>query len=61
VAAAYGIPVTEIASVGELPDALGGTGVRVVLARTERGANVVVHGEIEAAVAAAVSGAAAAG
>jgi 2-succinyl-5-enolpyruvyl-6-hydroxy-3-cyclohexene-1-carboxylate synthase len=59
VAAGYRVPLTEIAAVAELPAALEGTGVRVVLARTNREANVAVHREIEAAVAAAVTAAAA--
>jgi 2-succinyl-5-enolpyruvyl-6-hydroxy-3-cyclohexene-1-carboxylate synthase len=57
VAAAYRIPVAEIASPSEIPAALVGGGVRVVHARTERESNVAVHREIEAAVAAAVSAA----
>ncbi len=54
VAEAYRIPVTEIAATAELPGVLGAAGVRMVLARTERVANVAVHREIEAAVAAAI-------
>jgi 2-succinyl-5-enolpyruvyl-6-hydroxy-3-cyclohexene-1-carboxylate synthase len=56
VAAGYRIPVIEIASTVEVPAALVGTGVRVVHARTERDANVAVHREIEAAVAAGIDG-----
>ncbi|MDQ1393839.1 MAG: 2-succinyl-5-enolpyruvyl-6-hydroxy-3-cyclohexene-carboxylate synthase [Acidimicrobiaceae bacterium] len=57
VAEAYGVPVTEITSVADLAAALEGTGMRVVLARTDRQANVAVHREIEAAVTAAVTAA----
>jgi 2-succinyl-5-enolpyruvyl-6-hydroxy-3-cyclohexene-1-carboxylate synthase len=57
VAAAYRIPVTEVTSAADLPAVLAGAsgpGVRVVLARTNRAANVAVHRQLEAAVAAAV-------
>jgi 2-succinyl-5-enolpyruvyl-6-hydroxy-3-cyclohexene-1-carboxylate synthase len=55
VAAAYRIPVSQIGSPDEIEEALAGAGVRMVHARTNRAANVVVHHEIEQAVAAAVS------
>jgi 2-succinyl-5-enolpyruvyl-6-hydroxy-3-cyclohexene-1-carboxylate synthase len=59
VAAAYGVPVTSVGSTGGLAAAVAGAikagGVRVVLARTDRRANVVVHDELNAAVANAVA------
>jgi len=57
VATAYGVPVTRVDRLDELRPALDGRGVRVVLARTERSANVAVHREINDAVAAAVTAA----
>ena len=57
VAEALGCRVTRVSSPGELVAALGEAappGVRVVVARTERGANVAVHAALETAVAAAV-------
>lgn len=55
VAAAYGIPVTELTLVADVASSLGGDGVRLVRARTDRASNVAVHREIELAVAAAVT------
>jgi 2-succinyl-5-enolpyruvyl-6-hydroxy-3-cyclohexene-1-carboxylate synthase len=54
-AEAYGVAVTAVDAIGDLPRALGGPGVRMVLVRTERGANVAIHREINAAVAAAIT------
>ena len=49
-----GLPVTEVATAGELAGAVGerlaGGGVGVVVARTDRHANVLAHREIERAV-----------
>ena len=55
IAAGYRIPVDRVSATGEVEEALAGAGVRVVYARTEREANVVVHQEIDAAVAKAVT------
>jgi 2-succinyl-5-enolpyruvyl-6-hydroxy-3-cyclohexene-1-carboxylate synthase len=55
VATAYGLPVTQVDRIDGLPAALDGGGVRVVLVRTERAANVAVHREINDAVAAALT------
>jgi 2-succinyl-5-enolpyruvyl-6-hydroxy-3-cyclohexene-1-carboxylate synthase len=54
---AYGVPVTRVERLAELRPAIEGRGVRMVLVRTERAANVAVHREINAAVAAAVTAA----
>jgi 2-succinyl-5-enolpyruvyl-6-hydroxy-3-cyclohexene-1-carboxylate synthase len=54
---AYGVPVTHVAAIDELVDvggAGGESGVRVVIARTNRAVNVEVHREINAAVANAI-------
>jgi 2-succinyl-5-enolpyruvyl-6-hydroxy-3-cyclohexene-1-carboxylate synthase len=60
VAAAYGIAVEQVVGSGRLgravSESLAAGGVRMVLVRTERGANVAVHDEIHAAVAEAVAG-----
>jgi 2-succinyl-5-enolpyruvyl-6-hydroxy-3-cyclohexene-1-carboxylate synthase len=56
VAAAYDIPVTVVTAPEEVPAALEGRGVRMVLVRSDRAANVAVHREIERAVADAVAG-----
>jgi 2-succinyl-5-enolpyruvyl-6-hydroxy-3-cyclohexene-1-carboxylate synthase len=60
IAAGYGVPVTEVddlaalaAAVAVRPSASAG-GIRLVLAKTDRAANVAVHDELNAAVAAAV-------
>jgi 2-succinyl-5-enolpyruvyl-6-hydroxy-3-cyclohexene-1-carboxylate synthase len=55
VAIAYGLPATQVDRIDELPAALDGGGVRVVIVRTERAANVAVHREINDAVAAALT------
>ena len=59
-ATAYGVSVTRVEDLAELGPAVEGRavegrGVRVVLVRTERAANVAVHREINDAVAAAVT------
>jgi 2-succinyl-5-enolpyruvyl-6-hydroxy-3-cyclohexene-1-carboxylate synthase len=58
VARAHGIEVVEVQVPGELPPAIhesvAGGGVRVILVRTERAANVVRHREVWAAVHAAL-------
>jgi len=64
VAEALGCRVTRVSSPGELVAALGDAappGVRVVIARTERGANAAVHAALETAVATAVDDALAPG
>ena len=53
-AAVHGIPAQRVKLTGDLPAALEGRGPRLVIAPTERAANVAVHDEIHAAVAAAV-------
>jgi 2-succinyl-5-enolpyruvyl-6-hydroxy-3-cyclohexene-1-carboxylate synthase len=55
VANAYGVAVTRVERLDELRPALDGNGVRVVLVRTERAANVAVHREINDAVTAALT------
>jgi 2-succinyl-5-enolpyruvyl-6-hydroxy-3-cyclohexene-1-carboxylate synthase len=54
VATAYGVPVTRVVKLAELPGALEGRGARVVVVRTDRAGNVEVHREINAAVAEAI-------
>lgn len=54
---AYGVPVTRVERLDELGPALDGRGVRVVLVRTERAANVAVHREVNEAVGAALTAA----
>jgi 2-succinyl-5-enolpyruvyl-6-hydroxy-3-cyclohexene-1-carboxylate synthase len=55
-AAAHGIPTTEVRAADELASALDpASGARVILVRTDRQANVRVHDELNAAVAAAVN------
>ena len=56
VAAAYGVPARVLETLDELPAALSekSTGLRVVVAQTDRAANVGVHDRIHAAVAKAV-------
>ncbi len=55
VARGLGLPVSEVTTSGELAGALeerlGGHGVGIVVARTDRHANVLVHHELERAVA----------
>ncbi|MDQ6838156.1 MAG: thiamine pyrophosphate-dependent enzyme, partial [Actinomycetota bacterium] len=56
VADAYGVAGQRIFGVDDLADAVKGEpGIRVVVAATDRDANVAVHGRLHAAVAAAVS------
>jgi 2-succinyl-5-enolpyruvyl-6-hydroxy-3-cyclohexene-1-carboxylate synthase len=54
-ASAYRVPVTQLARLDELPNAINGRGVRVVIVRTDRDANVGVHRELNDAVAAAIT------
>ena len=60
VARAYGAEAEEVPDLGRLASALGGPergrGVRVLVAKTDRVANVAVHRRLYAAVEAAVSG-----
>jgi len=57
-AAAHGLPVTEVGAAADLAPALAAAtaagGVRILLARTDRAANVAVHQELSAAVGAAL-------
>ncbi|HEV8114702.1 MAG TPA: thiamine pyrophosphate-dependent enzyme, partial [Acidimicrobiales bacterium] len=57
-AAAHGLPVTELGAATDLAPALAAAiaagGVRILLARTDRAANVAVHQELAAAVGAAL-------
>jgi len=53
-AAVHGIPATEVRVAADLAPALSGAGTRVVVVRTDRAANVEVHAELNAAVAAAL-------
>ncbi len=57
-AAAHGITVTEVGAAGDLAPALAEAaaagGVRILLARTDRTANVAIHQELAAAVGAAL-------
>lgn len=56
VAGAYGVDTCRLTDLDELTDALkGGPGIRVVIAGTDRAANVALHGRLLAAVAAAVT------
>jgi 2-succinyl-5-enolpyruvyl-6-hydroxy-3-cyclohexene-1-carboxylate synthase len=53
----HGLPATRVKLAADLPGVLAaGTGPRVVVAATDRSANVKVHDEIHAAVAAALDG-----
>jgi 2-succinyl-5-enolpyruvyl-6-hydroxy-3-cyclohexene-1-carboxylate synthase len=57
VAAAHGLPVTEVASAPELHDAVAcgaGSGARVLVVRSDRDANVAAHDALHRAVAAAL-------
>jgi len=58
VAAAFGLAVSEAANVTELRRALGASGPRVSVVRSERGANVEVHRRLNQAVAKALTPAA---
>jgi 2-succinyl-5-enolpyruvyl-6-hydroxy-3-cyclohexene-1-carboxylate synthase len=49
-AEAHDIPVRQVDKVSDLASAMEGDGARMVHVRTDRGANVAVHREIEAAV-----------
>jgi len=55
-AGAHGLPVATVSEPGALEGALTGPGSRVVLVPTDRAANVAVHDELNAAVAAALPG-----
>ena len=56
-AAAHGIEATLVERAADLADAVqGGSGTRLVVVRTDRAANVALHAELNAAVAAAVAG-----
>jgi 2-succinyl-5-enolpyruvyl-6-hydroxy-3-cyclohexene-1-carboxylate synthase len=56
-AAAHGIPATLVERATDLAPAVRrGSGVRLVVVRTDRTANIALHDEIHAAVAAAVAG-----
>jgi 2-succinyl-5-enolpyruvyl-6-hydroxy-3-cyclohexene-1-carboxylate synthase len=61
VAGAYGIPVERVGTAAGIPEAvrraLRAGGVRALVVRTDRAANVTVHDELHAAVAEAVGGA----
>jgi 2-succinyl-5-enolpyruvyl-6-hydroxy-3-cyclohexene-1-carboxylate synthase len=54
VAAAHGLPYTLLESMGELPKALRGEGLRIVEARTDRNANAALHARLRDAAHAAV-------
>jgi 2-succinyl-5-enolpyruvyl-6-hydroxy-3-cyclohexene-1-carboxylate synthase len=54
VAAAHGLPYTPLESMSELPKAIGGEGLRIVEARTDRAANAALHGRLREAAHAAV-------
>lgn len=53
--AAWGVPTTRLTAMAGLAPALAGTGTRLVHVRTDRAANVAVHDELHAAVAAALT------
>jgi 2-succinyl-5-enolpyruvyl-6-hydroxy-3-cyclohexene-1-carboxylate synthase len=53
-AAVHGLPAAEVRAAADLAPALSGAGTRVVVVRTDRAANVEVHAELNAAVAAAL-------
>ena len=53
-AAVHGIPAVTVERAAELGPALAGSGTRLVVVRTDRAANVAVHDELHAAVAAAL-------
>lgn len=54
-AAVHGIAATVVDRAADLPAALGGAGVRLVVVRTDRAANVALHDRLGEAVAAAVA------
>jgi len=53
-AAAHGLPYTRLETASGLPKALGGEGLRIVEARTDRQANADLHGRMRQAAHAAV-------
>jgi 2-succinyl-5-enolpyruvyl-6-hydroxy-3-cyclohexene-1-carboxylate synthase len=54
VARAYGVPAFSPASTADIPAHIDGSGLRLLHVRTDRDANVAVHDELHAAVAAAL-------
>jgi 2-succinyl-5-enolpyruvyl-6-hydroxy-3-cyclohexene-1-carboxylate synthase len=54
VAAAHGLPYTRLETMSELPKAMGGEGLRIVEARTDRAAGAALHKRLRAAAHAAV-------
>jgi 2-succinyl-5-enolpyruvyl-6-hydroxy-3-cyclohexene-1-carboxylate synthase len=53
-AAAHGLPYTRVETMGELPKALAGEGLRLVEARTDRAANAALHARLREAAHASV-------
>jgi 2-succinyl-5-enolpyruvyl-6-hydroxy-3-cyclohexene-1-carboxylate synthase len=54
IAAAHGLPYTPLEVMDELPKALGGAGLRIIEARTDRAAGAALHGRLREAAHAAV-------